>query len=65
MTHGGKRKGAGRKSSGRKAYTIRMKPKTMSALKSAAKPKSVGKWLDDTCEDGGARSLEGLRKAVE
>jgi len=46
MKHGGPRKGAGRKPSGRKSYTLRMKPTTMRALKSRAKPKPVGEWLD-------------------
>lgn len=45
-THGGKRANSGRKPSGRKAYLIRMKPKTYKALVKAAKPGSVGAWLD-------------------
>lgn len=48
MNHGGKRKNAGRKPSGRRAYLVRMKPTTMRSLKSAAKPKTVGAYLDAT-----------------
>lgn len=48
MKHGGKRKGAGRKSTGRKAYLVRMRPRTMKALKAVARPKTVGEYLDDT-----------------
>ena len=48
MKHGGKRKGAGRKPAGRKPYLVRMKPRTMAALKRAAKPKTVGEYLDAT-----------------
>lgn len=48
MKHGGKRKGAGRKPTGRRPYLVRMKPRTMAALKRAAKPKTVGEYLDAT-----------------
>lgn len=48
MSHGGARKNAGRKPSGRRPYLVRMKPATMQALKSAAKPKTVGEYLDAT-----------------
>lgn len=48
MKHGGKRKGAGRKPSGRRPYLVRMKPATMQAIKRAAKPKTVGEYLDAT-----------------
>ena len=44
--HGGKRKGAGRKKSGRKAYLVRMKPGTMDFLKRAAAGGAVGEYLD-------------------
>jgi hypothetical protein len=53
-THGGKRPGSGRKPSGRKPYLIRMKPKTMKALKAKAKAKAVGEWLDDEFGKGGS-----------
>lgn len=46
-TWGGKRRNSGRKSAGRRAYLIRMKPKTHKALMRAAKPKSVGAWMDE------------------
>lgn len=46
--HGGKRKGAGRKPTGRRPYLVRMKPATMRALKATAKPKTVGEYLDAT-----------------
>jgi hypothetical protein len=45
--HGGKRKGAGRKESGRKPYLVRMKPATMDGLKRDASGKTVGEYLDD------------------
>lgn len=45
---GGKRKGAGRKPTGRRPYLVRMKPRTMAVLKRAAKPKTVGEYLDAT-----------------
>ena len=45
---GGARKGAGRKAAGRKPYLVRMKPRTMAVLKRAAKPKTVGEYLDAT-----------------
>ena len=48
MAWGGCRKRAGRKPSGRKPYLIRMKPKAMAALKKAAKPKTVGEYLEAT-----------------
>lgn len=48
MKHGGKRKGAGRKPTGRRPYLVRMKPRTMAVLKRAAKPKTVGEYLDAT-----------------
>jgi hypothetical protein len=48
MAWGGCRKNSGRKRSGRKPYLIRMKPKTMAALRKAAKPKTVGEYLDAT-----------------
>jgi hypothetical protein len=47
-THGGKRKGAGRKATGRRPYLVRMKPTTMKALRRRAKPKTVGEYLDAT-----------------
>ncbi len=43
---GGKRKGAGRKPSGRKPFLVRMKPATMRVLKREAKPNTVGEYLD-------------------
>ena len=45
-THGGARKGAGRKESGRKQYLIRMKPATMEAIKRDAGDKTPGEYLD-------------------
>lgn len=45
-THGGARKGAGRKESGRKPYLIRMKPATMEAIKRDAGDKTPGEYLD-------------------
>lgn len=48
VKHGGKRKGAGRKPTGRRPYLVRMKPRTMAVLKRAAKPKTVGEYLDAT-----------------
>ena len=47
--HGGARKGAGRKKSGRKSYLIRMKPESMSKLQSRAKDsdRRVGEYLED------------------
>jgi hypothetical protein len=45
--HGGKRKNAGRKQSGRKPYLVRMKPATMDGLKRDAAGKTVGEYLDD------------------
>lgn len=48
MKHGGKRKGAGRKPTGRRPYLVRMKPRTMAMLKRAAKPKTVGEYMDAT-----------------
>ncbi len=47
MSRGGARKGAGRKPAGRRPYLVRMKPRTMAALKRAAKPKTVGEYLDE------------------
>ena len=44
--HGGKRKGSGRKESGRKPYLVRMKPATMDRLKRDAAGKTVGEYLD-------------------
>ena len=49
-THGGKRKGAGRKESGRKPYLVRMKPATMAGLKRDAGDKTVGEYLDELYE---------------
>ena len=46
--HGGKRKNAGRKLSGRRPYLVRMKPATMAALKRVAKTQTVGAYLDAT-----------------
>ncbi len=46
--HGGKRKWAGRKPTGRRAYLVRVKPKTMRVIREAAKPKTVGEYLDAT-----------------
>ncbi len=37
-----------RKPTGRHPYLVRMKPRTMAALKRAAKPKTVGEYLDAT-----------------
>ena len=48
VKHGGKRKGAGRKPTGRRPYLVRMKPATMAVLTRAAKPKTVGEYLDAT-----------------
>lgn len=45
-THGGAREGSGRKPTGRRGYTIRMKPETMRVLRKIAKPQGVGAWLD-------------------
>lgn len=45
--HGGKRKGSGRKESGRKPYLVRMKPATMDGLKRDAAGKTVGEYLDE------------------
>ncbi len=45
-THGGRRPGAGRKPSGRTAYTIRMKPAAMKKLRAKAYPKALGAWLE-------------------
>lgn len=49
MSHGGKRKGAGRKPSGRRPYLVRMKPATMRAIRAAAKARKLrtpGELLD-------------------
>lgn len=43
---GGCRKNAGRKKTGRKPFLVRMKPRTMKALRRAAKGQSVGEYLD-------------------
>jgi len=48
LKHGGRRKGAGRKATGRRPYLVRMKPGTMRALKRTARPKTVGEYLDAT-----------------
>ena len=48
--HGGKRKGAGRKESGRKPYLVRMKPATMDGLKRDAGNRTVGEYLDELYE---------------
>ena len=49
-THGGKRKGAGRPSTGRKHYTVTIKPKEMDQWKKAAKTKqkTVGELMEET-----------------
>ncbi len=44
--HGGKRKGAGRKPSGRRPFLVRMKPETYVVLQSKAKGRPVGEYLD-------------------
>ena len=47
--HGGKRKGAGRKPTGRRAYLVRVKPKTMRVIRETAKAagfKTPGELLD-------------------
>lgn len=45
-THGGKRKGAGRKESGRRPFCVRMKPETYVRLQQLAKGKPIGEYLD-------------------
>lgn len=48
-THGGKRKGAGRKPTGRRAYLVRVKPKTMRVIRETAKAagfQTPGELLD-------------------
>jgi len=49
MKHGGKRKGAGRKPTGRRPYLVRVKPKTMRVIRETAKAagfKTPGELLD-------------------
>jgi hypothetical protein len=47
--HGGARKGAGRPSSGRRPYMIRLKPEIMEGIKTVASEKSapVGEVIED------------------
>lgn len=49
-SHGGPRKGAGRPETGRKHYTVTIKPKEMIRWKKAAKAKlkSVGELMEET-----------------
>ena len=47
--HGGKRKGAGRKPTGRRAYLVRVRPKTMRVIRETAKAagfQTPGELLD-------------------
>lgn len=48
--HGGPRNGAGRPATGRKHYTVTIKPKEMTRWKKAAKAKdkSVGELMEET-----------------
>jgi len=49
-THGGKRKGAGRKPAGRHPYLVRMKAETMQRLRAQARArglKTTGELLDE------------------
>ena len=58
-THGGARKGAGRKKSGRKSYLIRMKPEAMGRLRFVADPRPVGEYLEYLTETAVRKSTDG------
>lgn len=53
-THGGARKGSGRPASGRKAYTVRLKPAAMRVLLARAKSKglTLSEYLEGEAGEG-------------
>lgn len=53
-THGGARKGSGRQPSGRKPYTVRLKPAAMRVLLARAKSKglTLSEYLEGETKEG-------------
>jgi hypothetical protein len=64
-TRGGRRKGAGRPSLGRKSYTIKMKPTAHARLKSAAKPLAIGEWLEGVVQGKTRRPSARITRLLE